>query len=127
MAKELETASAQEELKLTQLQNAQEKLKQKGWPACRFALLYCAPRESIKLLVAGTQPSVSDILAIAGDTLGEVLDKREGHTVTDKNIYRYVKVLLHLGACFLAPGASSQPKSFVSALTLSSFWVLQLT
>ncbi|KAL3152254.1 hypothetical protein ABBQ32_001333 [Trebouxia sp. C0010 RCD-2024] len=65
LAKELETASAQEQLKLTQLQKAQDLLKQKG-----------------------PQSSVSDILAICGDTLGEVLDKREGHTVTDKNIFR---------------------------------------
>ena len=42
-----------------------------------------------ELLIAGSQSSVSKILAIAGDTLGEILDKREGHTVTDKNIYRY--------------------------------------
>lgn len=41
-----------------------------------------------KLLLAGSQASVTDILAIAGDTLGDLLDKQQGHTVTDKDIYR---------------------------------------
>lgn len=47
------------------------------------------PQIGSELVLAGPQSSVSDILAIGGDTLGEVLDKREGHTVTDKTIYRY--------------------------------------
>lgn len=41
-----------------------------------------------KLLIAGHQASIPEILAIAGDTLGDLLDKQQGHTVTDKDIYR---------------------------------------
>ncbi len=41
-------------------------------------------------LVAGSQASVPDILAIAGDVMGDLLDKQQGHTVTDKDIYRYI-------------------------------------
>ncbi|DBA81679.1 TPA: hypothetical protein ACH3X1_007426 [Trebouxia sp. C0004] len=65
LAKELETAVLQEDLKLKQLQSAQKQLQQKG-----------------------SQPSVPDILAIAGDVMGDLLDKQQGHTVTDKDIYR---------------------------------------
>ena len=82
----------------------------KASPGRLACLLLChvvlIPRVSLELLVAGSQCSVSDILAIAGDILGEVLDKQEGHTVTDKNIYRYITLFLHMSACFLAPGAS---------------------
>lgn len=48
LAKELETASAQEELKLTQLQRAQDLLKQRGW-YCRllFVPLGQSPPECI--------------------------------------------------------------------------------
>lgn len=31
-----------------------------------------------------------DILAISGDVMGDLLDKQQGHTVTDKEIYRYI-------------------------------------
>ncbi|DBB16222.1 TPA: hypothetical protein ACH3X3_014548 [Trebouxia sp. C0006] len=65
LAKELETAVLQEDLKLKQLQSAQKQLQQKG-----------------------SQASVPDILAIAGDVMGDLLDKQQGHTVTDKDIYR---------------------------------------
>lgn len=39
LAKELETASAQEQLKLTQLQKAQDLLKQKGRACCLLSYL----------------------------------------------------------------------------------------
>ena len=31
------------------------------------------------------------MLAVAGDVLGEMLDKQQGHEVTDKEIYRSVQ------------------------------------
>ena len=31
------------------------------------------------------------MLAVAGDVLGELLDKQQGHEVTDKEIYRSVR------------------------------------
>lgn len=73
-------------------------------------LLSCHPvpfsPSALELLCAGSQPSVSDILAIGGDTLGEGLDRREGHAVTDKNIYRCSTCLLHnLHACRQASSA----------------------
>ena len=40
-------------------------------------------------LSAGSQVSVADVLAIAGDTVGDLLDKQQGHTVTNKDIFRY--------------------------------------
>ncbi len=40
-------------------------------------------------LLSGSQANIADILAIAGDTLGDLLDKQQGHTVTDKDIYRF--------------------------------------
>ena len=67
-------------------------------PSC-----YLVPfAQCTQVLLAGSQPSISDILAIGGDTLGEVLDKREGYAVTDKNIYRCSTCLLY--ACCQPPG-----------------------
>ena len=50
----------------------------------------CARTCRSYLLVAGSQASVPDILAISGDVMGDLLDKQQGHTVTDKEIYRYI-------------------------------------
>lgn len=49
-----------------------------------------AGRVMKKLLIAGHQASIPEILTIAGDTLGDLLDKQQGHTVTDKDIYRSI-------------------------------------
>lgn len=65
LAKELETAASQEQLKLKQWQVAQQRLDDKG-----------------------SQARVADILIIAGDSIGDLLDKQLGHTVTDKDIFR---------------------------------------
>ena len=117
LAKELETASSQEQLKLKQLQDAQHQLDAKGMyapvhckicPSDRIACLglvicwlytllvytfICKLCRSLCdasnfLLSVGSQVSVADILAIAGDTLGDLLDMQQGHTVTDKDIFR---------------------------------------
>ena len=42
-----------------------------------------------KIVLTGSNASIAHTLTIAGDTLGELLDKQQGHTVTDKDIYRY--------------------------------------
>ena len=41
----------------------------------------------------GPSATVPAILAIAGDVLGELLDKQQGHEVTDKEIYRSAKAV----------------------------------
>ncbi len=95
LAKELETAVLQEDLKLKQLQSAQKQLQQKGTSSCCLHAQTgsCSRLQVTSLiyfLIAGSQASVPDILAIAGDVMGDLLDKQQGHTVTDKDIYRYI-------------------------------------
>lgn len=90
-------------------------------------LLSCHPvpfaHSAHELLCAGSQPSISDILAIGGDTLGEVLDKREGHAVTDKNIYRCSNRLLHnLHACCQPSGASDWLADMLSHSSYTELW-----